>query len=81
MEDLRVLTITHLGETAEENDRVTLNPMEIQMTSARHDIRQNAPVQRVTVMFKDGLSIDLFMSEYDLVQVEKAIGTYGFLDM
>lgn len=78
MEGLRVLTVVSYGETENENDRVTLNSLEIQMTAARDDIRQGRPVKRTSVMFKDGAYVELFLNDMDLLEVEQAIGTYGF---
>lgn len=80
MEGLRVLTVLNFGETEAENDRITLNSMEIQMTAARDDIRQGRAVKKTTVMFKDGACVELFLNEMDLLTVEQAIGTYGFLE-
>lgn len=80
MENMRVLTVTNFGETEDANERVTLSPMEIQMTSAKEEIRQNRPVQRMLVMFKDGAVAEVYVSEFDLLQVEQAIGMYGFVE-
>lgn len=78
--DMRVLTVTNFGETDDLDERVTLCPMEMQMTSARGEIRQDRPVMRTAVMFKDGNVVEIFLSEFDLLQVEQAIGMYGFVE-
>lgn len=80
MENMRVLTFTGLGETQEENDRVTLSPMEIQMSVARDDVRQGLPCKKMSVVFKDGACVELYVSDYDLLTVEQAIGMYGFME-
>lgn len=80
MENMRVLTVTNFGEIEADNERVTLCPMEMQMTSAKQEIRQDRPIMRTVVMFKDGNAVEVYLSEFDLLQVEQAIGMYGFVD-
>lgn len=80
MEGLRVLTVVNHGETESENERTTLNPMEIDLTSARDDVRQSRPMFKVNVQFKSGNFVELYLVEYDLLQVEKAVGSWGLLE-
>lgn len=74
--NLRVLTFTSFGETAEENYRTTLAPHEIQVVAAQDAVKQGMPVKRAGVMLKDGGEVEVYVSEYDLLKIEEAVGTY-----
>lgn len=76
MEDVRVLTVTCFGDAPEENDRVTFNPMVIKFIRAKDDIKQGRPVKKVTVYMDECIMEEFFMSEYDLLTLEAAIGGY-----
>lgn len=76
MDNLRVLTVTALCETSEANSRLTMSPMEIEMCNAHDSTRQGLPAKRVEVLFKSGSGVAVWLSEYDLILVEQAIGTY-----
>lgn len=75
--DIRVLTFTHFGETEAENARMTLSPMNVKLLAAFDDTRQGRPVKRVSVLFLEGDSVEVFVSEMDLLQIEQAVGMYG----
>lgn len=77
MHDIRVLTVQHFGETEEENTRITLSPLNIKMTAANPTIRQNREMFKVSVLFLEGDSVELFVTEMDLLQIERAVGMYG----
>ena len=77
---MRVLTVTSFGETAQEDLRVTLSPMNIKMTAAKDGEVQGRPIKMVAVLFMDGESVELNLNEYDLLQVENVIGAYGFFE-
>lgn len=76
--DIRVLTFTHYGVTEAENARMTLAPLSIKLLAAVDDERQGRPVKRVSVMFLEADTVEIFVSELDLLQIEQAVGGYGF---
>jgi len=79
--NMRVLTVTSFGETPEENYRVTLSAMNIKMVAAQDGIVQGRPVKVTTVLFMDDPeSVTLNLSEFDLLQVEGVVGSYGFME-
>lgn len=80
MEGMRVLTLTNIGETAEEDCRVTPSPMEVEMVLAKNEIRQGQAVKSTVIFFKSGQTVELYLSEYDLLTLESAVGMYGFCD-
>lgn len=80
IDGLRVLTVVNYGDTEEENERLTLNSMEIQMTSAKDDVKQGRPLKKTVVMFKSGAFLEFYFNEMDLLSIEQAIGTFGFLE-
>jgi hypothetical protein len=75
--DIRVLTFTHFGESEAENARMTLSPMNVKLLAAFDDMRQGRPVKRVSVLFVEGDSVEIFVSEMDLLTIEQAVGMYG----
>ena len=80
--DMRVLTITSFGETPELNARVTLAAMNIKMVSAVDGEMQGRSVKMTTILFLDDPhgKVELALSEFDLLQIESVVGSYGFLD-
>lgn len=80
MEGMRILTVTNIGENAGEDTRVTPSPMEIEMILARDDVRQGMPAKAVSLFFKSGAVVELYVSEYDLITLEQAVGMYGFAE-
>lgn len=74
--DIRVLTVMHLGETEEENARITFSPMNVKMLAALDDTRQGRPVKKVSVLFIEGDNTEIFISEIDLLTFERAVGMY-----
>lgn len=81
MEDMRVLTVTSFGNTPEEDMRVTLSPMTIKMVVARDGTIQDRVVKIVVIMFLDSDPVELKLSDYDLLQLEQVVGSYGFAEM
>lgn len=80
--NLHVLTVTNIGETEADNARVTLSAMNIKMCVAVEGEAQGRPVKVTTIFFMGEGSnngIELTLSELDLMQIESAVGTYGFV--
>ena len=79
--NIRVLTVTDLGETEAENARVTLSAMNIKMTAARDGTIQGRPIKETTILFMDDSQpISLALTEFDLLQIENCVGAYGFYE-
>lgn len=78
MSDLMILTVTAYGETEDTNSQATLAPHMVKMILAFDDARQGRPVKRVEILFVDGDTGVLFVSEMDLLTIQQAIGAYGF---
>lgn len=79
--NMRVLTVTNLGETEAENARVTLSAMNIKMTAAVDGEIQGRPVKMTAIFFMDDMDpIELALSEFDLLQIESVVGAYGFYE-
>ena len=80
--ELQKLTLYHYSENIEEEQRVTLSPMNINVVSAAaEDIEvRGMSLRPVSVMFADGGSVDLLLNSTDLLQLEEAIGSYCFGD-
>lgn len=78
--NMRVLTVTSLGETPEQDARVTLSAMNIKMTAALDGTIQGRPVKMTTILFMDSEAIELALTEFDLLQVESVVGAYGFFE-
>lgn len=76
--NLRVLTVTSLGETEAENARVTLSAMNIKMTAAMDGQIQGRPAKITTILFLDSEAIEIAISEFDLLQLESVVGAYSF---
>lgn len=76
--DVRVLTVTSYGDNEEEIVRVTIAPHNVQMIIANSldTVRLGLRLKRVNVLFMDGGSAELFVTDMDLTTLEKAIGTY-----
>jgi hypothetical protein len=72
------LTVTHHGETTEEDRRITISPMNVVVVAAGvEDTAVNGRMlRRVTVLFTDGGSADLVINHSDLQMLESAIGSY-----
>ena len=77
---MRVLRVTNLGETPEENAQVTLAAMNIKMTIAVDSEIQGRPVKTTTILFMDSEAVELTLSEFDLLQIESVVGAYGFYE-
>jgi hypothetical protein len=80
MNDIRVLTFTHYGDTPEENARMTLSPVSIKLLAAYEDTKQGRPVKRVSVLFLEGDVTEIFVSDMDLLTIERAVGMYGTIE-
>ena len=79
--NMRVLTLTNLGETEAENARVTLSAVCIKMTAAMDGMVQGRPVKIVTILFLDDSEpISLSLSDLDCLQLESVVGAYGYYD-
>jgi hypothetical protein len=79
--NLRVLTVTNLGETEALNARITLSAMSIKMTAAMDGVIQDRPVKLTTILFLDDSDpVSLALSEFDLLQIESVVGSYGFFE-
>lgn len=79
--DLRVLTVTSFGEKSEDDLRITLCGQLIKMIAARDTIIQNRAVKETTILFIDSESVTLNLSEFDLIQIESVVGSYGFCEI
>jgi hypothetical protein len=79
--NMRILTVTCLGETERENARVTLSAMNVKMTAAVDGEMQGRPVKITAVFFVgEDMPTELVLSEFDLLQIESCIGAYGFFE-
>jgi hypothetical protein len=78
--NMRVLTVIGLGETEADNARVTLAATNIKMTAAVDGVIQDRPVKMTTIIFTDDSEpVTLALSEFDLLQIENVVGSYGFV--
>lgn len=78
--NMRVLTLHHFGETAEDDLQVTLSAMSIKMTAAKDVEVQGRPVKQVTILFTDSEPVELNISAMDLLNLESVVGSYGFFE-
>jgi hypothetical protein len=81
MPDLRVLTLTHFGETSKEDAKITLAACHIKMTSAQESTVQDRPINITTIYFLDDPeTVTLNLSALDLLQLESVVGGYGIFE-
>ena len=79
--NMRVLTVTSLGETEAENARITLSALNIKMTAAIDGEVQGRPAKLTSIFFLgDDEVVELALSEFDLLQIESVVGAYGFFE-
>ena len=77
--EMRVLRVTDLGETEKENAQITLSAMTVKMTAAIDGEIQGRPCKVTTIFFLDDSEpVSLALSEFDLLQIEGVVGSYGF---
>ena len=79
--NLRILTVTCLGDTEKENARVTLSAVNIKMTAAIDGEIQGRPIKKVAIFFiGEDMPTELIVTDFDLLQIESVVGAYGFLE-
>jgi len=78
--NLRVLTLSHYGETPADDLQVTLSALCIKAVVAKDTEVQGRPVKQVTVLFMDSEPLELNLNEIDTLQLQSVVGSYGFLD-
>ena len=78
--DLSILTVKSYGVSPEEDLEITLSATSINAILAQDSIVQNRPVKKTTVLFSVGEPIMLHLNLMDLMQIQKAVGTYGFVE-
>jgi len=74
---VEVLTITNMAGDPKDNSRVTLSVGNINALSAFDDMKHDRLVKRVEVDFTNGSVMELFVTELDLLVMEKAVGAYS----
>jgi hypothetical protein len=74
----KTLKVKHYGETFDESKWVTICPMNVKLVEADVSvtIRQNTTVTKVTVVFLEGDSIELYLTDYDQNVLESVVGFY-----
>jgi hypothetical protein len=74
----KTLKVLHYGEDEKDNRDVTLSPISIKMVQAEIGVtmRQGRPVKAVNVIFLEGDSVDLNLTDYDLEKLESVVGFY-----
>jgi hypothetical protein len=72
------LTLHHYSVDPKEERRVTLSPMNIQLVAAEvEDVVINGrSVRNVTILFSEGGNVDLTINHADLMQLERAVGSF-----
>ncbi len=78
--DMRVLTLRHIGETADEDLEITLCAMAIKMVAARDIKVQGREAKETTVLFLDSEPCVLNLNHIDLLQLQSVVGAYGFYE-
>lgn len=78
--NMRILTVHSLGDTPDENYRVTLSAMSIKMVASQDGMVQDRPVKKTRILFEMGDPVELNLSDFDLMQIESVVGAYGFME-
>ena len=75
-EDVRVLTLTNYDE--EVINQVTLSPMLIEcVIVSQNDTKLGEnTAKQVDVIFESGRQLTLFLSDLDILILQRAVGTY-----
>jgi hypothetical protein len=76
---MRILNITALGKTPDEDYTMTFNPLCIKFLAAQNAVIRGQAAKRVIVVYVEGDSSELFMSELDLYAMQQAVGSYAVL--
>jgi hypothetical protein len=79
--NMRVLTLSHYGETPADDLQVTLNPGSIKMVVAQNGFIQNREIKITTIFFVDKLEpVEFNLSGIELLDLQQVIGAYGFFE-
>jgi hypothetical protein len=75
---LETLTVHHLGDTQDEDRRITISPANVNIIAAEVEdvLVQGRSVRRVAVLMADGGSVDVTINHADLEMLERAIGSF-----
>jgi hypothetical protein len=74
----KTLKVRHFGNIPEDSKWVTINSMNIKLVEAdvTPTMRENTLVKKAVVVFLEGDSVELYLSEYDLNVLEYVVGFY-----
>lgn len=78
--EMKKLTVHCYAENLEDERRVTLSPMNINVVAAEiDDVKvNNRSLRHVTILLSDGGSIDLLLNHADLDLLESVVGAFCF---
>jgi hypothetical protein len=78
-----VLTVTNYSETEEDGTyiktRVTINPQMVEFIiagTAAYVVKEGRELIKTNVVLSSGSNIELFISEIDLLTLERSVATY-----
>lgn len=77
--NLRVLKVHHFGETPVDDLDVSIAAMLIKIVTTKDGMAQNRPIKITTLFFLDDSEpVELNLSEFDTLQIESVVASYGF---
>ncbi len=76
--EFQKLVVYHYGETSEDDRRVTISPMQVNLIAFETEdtIVNGRSLRRASVLFSDGSSCDLAVNHQDMSTLEEAVGAY-----